>query len=155
MTKERLDEIEMLIVNTAGGGEHLTLTPLFGGIKQLVALAREGLELEAIVNEQSKTITTLCLAIDPESNHGPETAKIAAYAEHSRKTASEATMGVILKCGSCNGLGQVYCYQVQDHIEYKECSTCGGTGINDNATKKIFDLQSELAELRRDKERLD
>ncbi len=42
-------------------------------------------KLSEIVNEQSRTITKLCEAIDPTHTHGPETDKICAYARRCRE----------------------------------------------------------------------
>lgn len=41
--------------------------------------------LQEIVDEQSRTITKLCEAIDPTFSHGPETDKICAYARQCRE----------------------------------------------------------------------
>jgi hypothetical protein len=41
--------------------------------------------LQEIVDEQSRTITKLCEAIDPTHSHGPETDKICAYARQCRE----------------------------------------------------------------------
>lgn len=43
--------------------------------------------LNGLVDQQSKTITQLCEAIDPEFKHGPETEKLASYAVQTRKLA--------------------------------------------------------------------
>lgn len=41
---------------------------------------QQNLTLQEIIEEQSRTITKLCEAIDPTHSHGPETDKICAYA---------------------------------------------------------------------------
>ncbi|MHB8520695.1 MAG: hypothetical protein ACYDH9_08045 [Limisphaerales bacterium] len=83
-----------------------------------------GSELDAL----SRTVTTLCQAIDPESSHGPETEKIADYATTTRKLAAELMHAV---CGQNRTYQLNKAREVREHLGIRERANGGIIGSED------------------------
>ena len=52
---------------------------------------------QEIIVQQSRTITELCLAIDPTCTHGPETEKLCAYARQCREFFENSSLAEVLR----------------------------------------------------------
>lgn len=78
----------------------------------------------------SKSVTALALAIDPTATHGPETGKIVAYANTTRRLAEELASGVFVG----NRTFQVNkARELLDHLGIKQRVNGGILGVPQNA----------------------